>query len=275
MRTWQKLGQFRGESAFTTWLHRLAVNVVIERRRSYAIQRGRMTDDPEALDTATVAPRAGGPDGRFRARDRAAAGRRAGDFRAARRRGLQASRDRADARRRDRDVETPAASGAHAHAKASGIAAAREPPARNVCTRNGPTNSRTIWTTSSRRLSGAAVEAHVADCADCARTLDELRRVVEQARSLRPAPSFGRSVARSRRPADAVRRRRSTPRRRLVSFTMPQLAAAARADRGGVGRRGVRGRPVRGRARFGASADGRALGARPRRTSGRRPAATS
>ena len=56
VRTWQKLGQFRGESAFSTWLHRLAVNVVIERRRSYAIQRGRMADDPSALDLVTVAP---------------------------------------------------------------------------------------------------------------------------------------------------------------------------------------------------------------------------
>jgi RNA polymerase sigma-70 factor, ECF subfamily len=56
VRTWQKLGQFRGESAFSTWLHRLAVNVVIERRRSFAIQRERMTDDPAALDYVTVAP---------------------------------------------------------------------------------------------------------------------------------------------------------------------------------------------------------------------------
>jgi RNA polymerase sigma-70 factor (ECF subfamily) len=56
VRTWQKLGQFRGDSAFATWLHRLAVNVVIERRRSYAIQRDRMTDDPSALDFVTVAP---------------------------------------------------------------------------------------------------------------------------------------------------------------------------------------------------------------------------
>ena len=56
VRTWQKLGQFRGESAFGTWLHRLAVNVVIEKRRSFAIQRQRMTDDPEALDYVTVAP---------------------------------------------------------------------------------------------------------------------------------------------------------------------------------------------------------------------------
>src|SRR3972149_4479366 len=56
VRTWQKLGQFRGESAFGTWLHRLAVNVIIERRRSYAIQRERMSDDPEALDLVKAAP---------------------------------------------------------------------------------------------------------------------------------------------------------------------------------------------------------------------------
>jgi len=56
VRTWQKLGQFRGDAAFTTWLHRLAVNVVIERRRSYAIQRERMSDDPDVLEALPVAP---------------------------------------------------------------------------------------------------------------------------------------------------------------------------------------------------------------------------
>ncbi len=56
VRTWQKLGQFRGDAAFTTWLHRLAVNVVIERRRGYAIQRERMADDPAVLETVPVAP---------------------------------------------------------------------------------------------------------------------------------------------------------------------------------------------------------------------------
>ena len=56
VRTWQKLGTFRGESAFSTWLHRLALNVIIERRRSFAIQRGRMADDPAALDLVTVPP---------------------------------------------------------------------------------------------------------------------------------------------------------------------------------------------------------------------------
>ena len=56
VRTWQKLGQFRGEAAFSTWLHRLAVNVVIERRRSWAIQHARMSDDEEAIDLLNVAP---------------------------------------------------------------------------------------------------------------------------------------------------------------------------------------------------------------------------
>jgi len=56
VRTWQKLRLFRGESAFSTWLHRLAVNVVIERRRSWAIERGRMADDPAVLDVVPVAP---------------------------------------------------------------------------------------------------------------------------------------------------------------------------------------------------------------------------
>ena len=39
VRVWQKLATFRGDSAFSTWLHRLAVNVVIERFRTEATRR--------------------------------------------------------------------------------------------------------------------------------------------------------------------------------------------------------------------------------------------
>jgi RNA polymerase sigma-70 factor (ECF subfamily) len=56
VRTWQKLSTFRGESAFGTWLHRLAVNVVIERRRTFAIRRERLADDLSALDLAKAPP---------------------------------------------------------------------------------------------------------------------------------------------------------------------------------------------------------------------------
>jgi RNA polymerase sigma-70 factor, ECF subfamily len=34
VRAWQKLGGFRGDSAFSTWLHRLTVNLVLGERRA-------------------------------------------------------------------------------------------------------------------------------------------------------------------------------------------------------------------------------------------------
>ena len=50
VRAWQRLGGFRGDSAFGTWLHRLAVNVVLADRRA-AWRRERrifITDDVAA-----------------------------------------------------------------------------------------------------------------------------------------------------------------------------------------------------------------------------------
>jgi RNA polymerase sigma-70 factor, ECF subfamily len=51
VRVWQKLGSFRGDSAFATWLHRLAVNVVIERFRQETTRRQRMHDGEEIFET--------------------------------------------------------------------------------------------------------------------------------------------------------------------------------------------------------------------------------
>ena len=50
VRVWQKLGSFRGESAFGTWLHRLAVNVVIERFRADTLRRQRYHDGEDIFE---------------------------------------------------------------------------------------------------------------------------------------------------------------------------------------------------------------------------------
>lgn len=51
VRAWEKLGQFRGDSAFGTWLHRLAVNVVLNDRQTENRRRGRQDDSVEDVDT--------------------------------------------------------------------------------------------------------------------------------------------------------------------------------------------------------------------------------
>ena len=49
VRAWQKLATFRGESSFATWLHRLAVNVIIERFRALGTARDRFLADGETV----------------------------------------------------------------------------------------------------------------------------------------------------------------------------------------------------------------------------------
>ena len=55
VRTWEKLSQFRGQSAFGTWLHRLAVNVVLNDRQMERRQRERHDDGVEDVDTLSHA----------------------------------------------------------------------------------------------------------------------------------------------------------------------------------------------------------------------------
>ncbi|HTR20259.1 MAG TPA: sigma-70 family RNA polymerase sigma factor [Gemmatimonadales bacterium] len=47
VRAWEKLHTFRGEAQFGTWLHRLAVNVILARRKTFGIERSRFEGDPE------------------------------------------------------------------------------------------------------------------------------------------------------------------------------------------------------------------------------------
>ena len=52
VRLWDKLSSFRGESAFSSWLHRLAVNVVLNEQRARGRRDRRVTPvaDPGALE---------------------------------------------------------------------------------------------------------------------------------------------------------------------------------------------------------------------------------
>jgi RNA polymerase sigma-70 factor (ECF subfamily) len=59
VRVWQKLSSFRGDSAFGTWLHRLAVNVVIERFRQETVRRQRLHDGEDAFQTLAAPARSG------------------------------------------------------------------------------------------------------------------------------------------------------------------------------------------------------------------------
>jgi RNA polymerase sigma-70 factor, ECF subfamily len=56
IRAWTKLSTFRGEAAFGTWLHRLAINVILARRTTLGTERRRYDDSEAALDTAATRP---------------------------------------------------------------------------------------------------------------------------------------------------------------------------------------------------------------------------
>lgn len=47
VRAWEKLHLFRGESSFATWLHRLAVNVVLNDRKTEGRRRTRFEEEDE------------------------------------------------------------------------------------------------------------------------------------------------------------------------------------------------------------------------------------
>jgi len=51
VRLWDKLRSFRGDSAFSSWLHRLAVNVVLNERRTTGRRERRvmLAEDPDTV----------------------------------------------------------------------------------------------------------------------------------------------------------------------------------------------------------------------------------
>lgn len=58
IRVWQKLGSFAGASAFSTWLHRVAVNHLIRSRKTRRTREARFVEPPEGeMEVAAVTSR--------------------------------------------------------------------------------------------------------------------------------------------------------------------------------------------------------------------------
>jgi RNA polymerase sigma-70 factor (ECF subfamily) len=60
VRAWEKLSLFRGESSFGTWIHRLTVNLVLNRRDSDGRRDRRTVDDADAVEALPARPLAPG-----------------------------------------------------------------------------------------------------------------------------------------------------------------------------------------------------------------------
>ncbi|MFN2315872.1 MAG: RNA polymerase sigma factor [Gemmatimonadales bacterium] len=56
IRVWQKLDTFAGNSAFGTWLHRVAVNLILRRRQNRGTRRQRFAEDEEGMLRAASPP---------------------------------------------------------------------------------------------------------------------------------------------------------------------------------------------------------------------------
>ena len=61
VRAWEKLPQFRGDAQFSTWIHRVAVNIVLTDRKNEARNRKRLVEDESEsgetpLQRASVTP---------------------------------------------------------------------------------------------------------------------------------------------------------------------------------------------------------------------------
>jgi RNA polymerase sigma-70 factor (ECF subfamily) len=61
VRAWEKLPRFRGDALFSTWIHRVAVNIVLSDRKNEARNRKRLVEDASddgetPLQKASVTP---------------------------------------------------------------------------------------------------------------------------------------------------------------------------------------------------------------------------
>lgn len=56
VRVWRKLHTFRGDAQFGTWLHRVAINVILGKRKKLGKRRERFVDSEGVLETFSTRP---------------------------------------------------------------------------------------------------------------------------------------------------------------------------------------------------------------------------
>ncbi|MGD8278754.1 MAG: RNA polymerase sigma factor [Gemmatimonadota bacterium] len=56
VRAWEKLGTFRGDAAFGTWLHRLAVNLFLSQRTRRSRERARFEPGDDTIERRSARP---------------------------------------------------------------------------------------------------------------------------------------------------------------------------------------------------------------------------
>lgn len=54
IRVWQKLGTYQGQAAFGTWLHRVAVNLLLRRRQRRSQHWSRQVEDAPAMESVAA-----------------------------------------------------------------------------------------------------------------------------------------------------------------------------------------------------------------------------
>ena len=122
IRAWEKLGSFRGDAAFGTWLYRLGVNTILSMRAKRGRRQDRiMTAEDEVLESFPDRRSSGSNAGMDieKALQGDPAGR-PGRIRAARRRGIPARGNSLDVVNQHRDFKVPTPQGADAASAAPG-----------------------------------------------------------------------------------------------------------------------------------------------------------